>query len=236
MTHDDFAFEPAPGLPAPLPSGESLLWQGTPAWRALAVRAYHVRKVALYFLALVAWRVSVGLTHSDPPRDVLVSCALLVALGGIAVAVLTALAYFTSRSTIYSITTRRVLLRHGIAVPLTMNIPLRMVDAAALKQFSNGIGDIALTVPKNHRVGYLITWPHLRPGHITRPQPSFRTIPDAARAADILGRALAVEASSSNPLGVAAATRSADSWTPPLGADAKPGGPRSMSPRPAAVA
>ena len=53
MRHDDFEFEPVRGLPAMLPPGERLLWQGNPAWRSLAIRAYHVRKVALYFAVLV---------------------------------------------------------------------------------------------------------------------------------------------------------------------------------------
>ena len=32
MSHDDFAFEPRRGLPAVLPDGERLLWQGSPRW------------------------------------------------------------------------------------------------------------------------------------------------------------------------------------------------------------
>ena len=47
MSHDDFAVEAVPGLPAALPDGERLLGQGTPEWRALAVRALHVRKVGI---------------------------------------------------------------------------------------------------------------------------------------------------------------------------------------------
>jgi hypothetical protein len=31
---DDFAGEPIPGLPADLPEGEKLLWQGSPGWRS----------------------------------------------------------------------------------------------------------------------------------------------------------------------------------------------------------
>lgn len=194
MSHDDFDFEPMRGLPAPLPTGEQLLWQGAPRFKSLALRAYHVRKVIIYFLALVAWRVTVGLLYSQPSRDVWVSCALLVVMGSLAVGVLCLLAYLSSRTTVYTITSRRVLLRHGIAVPMTMNVPFKSIDGAALKVFANGTGDVALVVAKNQRVGYLITWPHLRPGHITRPQPSFRALSDADNAARILGQALARDA------------------------------------------
>jgi hypothetical protein len=94
---------------------------------------------------------------------------------------------------VYSITSRRVLLRHGIAVPLTMNVPYTLVDNAALKNFSDGTGDIALALSRRERVGYLITWPHVRPGRFARPEPSFRALSDAAAAARILGLALAAQ-------------------------------------------
>ena len=51
-------FEPERGLPEPLPPGETVLWQGSPDWLLLARRAFHVRKVAVYFGLLLAWRVA----------------------------------------------------------------------------------------------------------------------------------------------------------------------------------
>ena len=224
MSHDDFDFEPAPGLPAPLPKGEELLWQGTPDWKSLAIRAYHVRKVAFYFLALMGWRVAYGALAGNAARDVLVSCLLLLVFGALAVALLATLAYFTARSTVYSITSRRVLLRHGIAVPLTMNVPFKMIDSADLRVFAGGRGDLALAVPRSQRIGYLITWPHLRPGYITRPQPSLRSVPDAERAAKILGEALAADANQ---------TVTPISATPTRVPETRP---RSIGPSPAALA
>jgi hypothetical protein len=196
MSHDDFAFEPVRGLPAALPAGEQLLWQGAPSWRSLALRAYHVRKVGLYFLALIAWRVGVGISNGHEIAAIAVSCVFLLTLGIIAMGVLALLAYLSARATVYSITSRRVLLRHGVAVPMTMNIPFKLIESAALKLHPDGTGDIALSVAGDQRVGYLITWPHLRPGKITRPSPSFRSLADAVQAADILGAALAAEAGS----------------------------------------
>jgi len=224
MSNDDFDFEPTPGLPAPLPKGETLLWQGTPDWKSLAIRAYHVRKVAFYFLALIGWRVAYGAIAGNAARDVLVSCALLVVFGALAVALLATLAYFTARSTVYSITSRRVLLRHGIAVPLTMNVPFNMIDSADLRVFTAGRGDLALAVPRSQRIGYLITWPHLRPGYITRPQPSLRSVPDAERAAKILGEALAADANQAVTPMSATPTRVPETR------------PRSIGPSPAALA
>jgi hypothetical protein len=194
MSHDDFDFEPIRGLPAALPAGERLLWQGSPEWKSLAIRAYHVRKIAVYFLLLVLWRIGAGVGAGHAPLAIARSCLILAALGSVAIGVLALLAYCNARSTVYSITSRRVVLRHGIAVPLTMNVPHGLIDNAALKSFSNGTGDIALTLSRRERVGYLITWPHLRPGRFARPEPSFRALTDAAAAAHILGLSLAAQA------------------------------------------
>lgn len=194
MSHDDFDFEPVRGLPAVLPEGEHLLWQGTPRWQSLAVRAYHVRKVAAYFALLLVWRVATGLYHGHSTADMGISCLLLLTFGGIAIGVLSFLAYLNSRSAVYSITSRRVILRHGVAVPLTMTIPFRLVDSADLKTYGDGTGDIALGLPATERVGYLITWPHVRAGKITHVQPSFRSLPDSQKAAQVLSEALAADA------------------------------------------
>jgi hypothetical protein len=194
MSHDDFDFEPIRGLPAMLPAGEKLLWQGSPEWKSLAIRAYHVRKIGIYFLLLVLWRIGAGIGAGHAPSAIVSSCLILAGLGSIAIGVLALLAYCNARSTVYSITSRRVLLRHGIAVPLTMNVPHTLIDNAALKSFSNGTGDIALTLSRRERAGYLITWPHVRPRRFARPEPSFRALTDAADAAQILRLALTAQA------------------------------------------
>jgi hypothetical protein len=186
MSHDDFAVEPIRGIPCALPDGEQLLWQGVPKWRSLATRAYHVRKVALYFVILILWRAALGMDDGTKGSAVLLSCAFLALLGIIAIGVLCLLAYLAARSSVYSITNRRVLIRHGIAVPMTMNIPFNCIESAALKQYTDGTGEIAFATPRDERIGYLITWPHLRPGEFTRPQPSLRALVDAGHAADLL--------------------------------------------------
>jgi hypothetical protein len=220
MSHDDFDFEPIRGLPAALPAGEALLWQGSSNWTCLAVRAYHVRKVAVYFVALALCRVGFGIGNglgasAVSASAVLVSCAFILALGCVAIGVLSLLAYLNAASTVYSITSRRVVLRHGIAVPLTMNIPFALIESAALKMYSDGTGDIALGLLRTQRVGYLITWPHLRPGHFTHTQPSFRALLDAREAAAMLATALAVDVrTSAVPVGIEALSAARPAMSP----------------------
>ena len=47
-TFSEHDTEPVLGLPAPLPPGETLLWQGSPRWWSLALDAYRVRALAFY--------------------------------------------------------------------------------------------------------------------------------------------------------------------------------------------
>jgi hypothetical protein len=191
--HDDFAFEPQRGLPAALPAGEKLLWQGSPDWSSLAVHAYHVRKVALYFVLLVLWRVANGISAGHGAGSVALSCAWILSLGAIAVGVLSLLAYFSARMAVFSITSGRVLLRHGIAVPMTINVPFGLIVSAGMKR-NGATGDITMAIAREQRLGYVITWPYVRPGRITRPELDFRCVTDAERVADILGQALAAHA------------------------------------------
>ena len=55
-THEH-EWEAEPGLPEALPADEHILWQGRPDWAALAVHAFHVRKVALYFALMMVWQI-----------------------------------------------------------------------------------------------------------------------------------------------------------------------------------
>lgn len=194
MSHDDFEMEPIPGLPANLPQGERLLWQGVPNWKSFAIHAYHARKVAVYFVILVLWRAGAGMINGQGFEAIALACGFMALLGSAAVGVLSLLAYASARATIYSVTSRRVLIRHGVAVQMTLNIPFRFVQSAGLKTYSDGTGDLSLSIDRQERIGYLITWPHLRAWHLTRPQPSLRSLADAREAAALLSAALAAEA------------------------------------------
>jgi hypothetical protein len=184
-------YEPVPGLPAPLPEGETMLWQGAPEWRSLALRAMRVRAIAIYFVALAVW----GVFGAHPTfLDMLGSTARLLGLGMVALAVLGLFGWMVARTTLYTITTKRVIMRFGIALPMTLQISYKMIDAANVHVFSDGTGDVSVTLRPSQRVAFLVTWPHTRPWKFARTQPTFRCIPDAAAVAQILGRALAASA------------------------------------------
>lgn len=190
---------PARGLPEHLPAGEALLWQGAPSWRALARRAFHVRGLALYFGLLLAWVPASTLADGGTVAAAAAAAALPASLALGALGILAGIAWLTARTTVYTITSRRVILRIGIALPITVNLPFRAVEAAGLKLHRDGTGDIPLRLSDDGRMAYLHLWPHARPWRVARPEPMLRCIPDAAAAAEILARALAAASPAEAP-------------------------------------
>jgi hypothetical protein len=197
-------YEPSPGLPAPLPAGEVILWQGAPRWDAFARRGMRVRWVAAYFVAIAVWGIAGRLEHDTPLTEIALSTLRLGGLAVVAIALLVLFAWLVAKTTLYTITTRRVVIRFGIALPITIQISFRMIESADLHLWSDGAGDIALRLLPGQRIGYLVIWPHARPGRLTKAQPALRGIPDAAAVALVLGRALASSASQP-PKAIAAA-------------------------------
>ncbi|WP_428541757.1 photosynthetic complex putative assembly protein PuhB [Rhodopila sp.] len=187
-------YEPIPGLPGPLPEGETILWQGTPRWQAFARRAMRVRLVTGYFMLLAIWGIAGRLSSGTPPEQVLLSTLRLGGLAAVAIGLLVLFSWLVARTTMYTITTRRVVIRFGIAVPISIQIPFGMIASAGARSWSDGSGDIALTLLAGQRIGYAVLWPHARPWRTGRAEPALRGIADAAAVSLILGRALAASA------------------------------------------
>ncbi len=188
----EFDFEPIRGLPAPLPPGEELLWQGAPDWRSLACEAYHIRAVAAYFAGMLAWRTAGAIGAGTPPLAALESAAAVAPIAGLALGLLAFLAWLNSRTTVYTITNRRVVMRFGAALTKAINIPFGVIEGAAVNARADGGGDLALRLRVPNRIAFLHLWPHARPWRIGQPEPSFRAIPNVAAAAAILTDAIAV--------------------------------------------
>jgi hypothetical protein len=188
-------FEPIPGLPAPLPANEAILWQGAPDWQTLARRAMRVRLVTAWFALLIVWGTAAGVADGTPLAEVTLSAARLAGLAMVALALLGLFAWLVARTTLYTVTSRRVVMRFGVALPITIQIPFAKIQGASLCGWLDGTGDIALSLLPGERIAYLVMCPHSRPWTFGRAQPSFRSISDAAAVAQILGRALAASAS-----------------------------------------
>lgn len=214
MSSHEHEHEPVPGLPAELPPGERMLWQGAPSWRALARRSLHVRKVGAYFAFLAAWHVVEVINAGTGLTEAVRGAAWLVVLGAAAIGVLSLLAWALARSTIYTITTARLVLRFGVALPMSVNLPLRLVEAADLRRHADGTADLPLTLVPGQRMGYLLTWPHVQPWHYFRVRPMLRGLADGDVAAKALMTALGAPNSVPAAAAVTRPTRESSSLSP----------------------
>lgn len=187
---DEYEFEPIPGLPAHLPEGETILWQGSPVAGLVARRALHVGLVAVYFAALLVWRVLTGTAEGHTPAEIAVDSIPLLLTATAGIGLIGLLAYLIARTTIYTITNRRVVMRFGVALPMTVNVPFASIQTADIRELGGGAGDISLAVDKLGRLGFAHLWPHTRAWHVRKPHPTLRGLKDVASVATILSRAL----------------------------------------------
>lgn len=195
-THEhEHEFEPQRGLPERLPAGERVLWQGAPDWRVLARECFHVRKLAVYFAVLATWRVVTVVQSGSNVRDTAIAAVVALGLGAVALGLVTLMAWMSARTALYTITNRRVVMRIGIVLSVTFNLPLKKVESAGLQPLPDGHGDISLALDAATRIAYPHLWPHARPWQVARTQPSLRCVADAATVAQILTDAWRIERS-----------------------------------------
>ncbi len=188
MSHDDFNFEPVRGLPEQLPEDEHILWQGSPDAGMLAREAYKIRWVAAYFALLALWRVGVSSTEF-PLGIALMHAVPFVVSGLLACGVLYLLAYIQARSAVYTLTNKRVAMRIGAALTMTLNLPYTWIGTASLDLRKSGHGTLAFELIGEARLSFMMSWPHVRPWRMARTQPALRCIKDAQAVAEIFAEA-----------------------------------------------
>ena len=188
MSHDDFATEPVNGLPERPPQGEHILWQGRPNTWALAKEALSLPWVAGYFLVLALWRF-IAVSDLVPFGQAFGSAMPFLILGGITLTLLWLIALVQARATVYTVTNRRVAMRIGAALTVTLNLPYTQIGSADLARRKDGTGTISFTTLGETRLSYLVCWPHVRPWKMNPTRPALRCIPDAETVARLIGEA-----------------------------------------------
>lgn len=186
--------EPVPGLPGHLPEGEEILWQGRPAARLVAKHVLKNRWIAGYFLVLAVWAVLSGIYDGRPAAGIAFSVAVLTALAAILIGMLELFAWAVHKTTLYTVTTRRVVLRFGVAFSMTLNLPFKQLNALALGSLGGSAGNIAIQLLPGHRLSWLVQWPHVRGWRFANVEPSLICLNDAKEAADILALAISQHA------------------------------------------
>jgi hypothetical protein len=188
MSHDDFATEPVPGLPELPPEGERILWQGRPNWWRLSWESLSLPWVAGYFVFLALWRFTAVVDLMPLGQAIGASVPFLI-LGGLVVAALLLVGWVQAVTTLYTVTNRRVAMRIGAALTVTLNLPYTQVANASLALRKGGTGTIAIEPGADMPLGYVMCWPHVRPWYMRPTQPALRCIPEAEKVARLISEA-----------------------------------------------
>jgi Bacterial PH domain len=182
-------FEAAHGLPEALPEGERVLWQGAPVVGELARRAFHLHKLALYFALLIGTRIAAVIADGGGVAQAMHDALLLGLLAAAGLAIVYALAWLSACTTVYTITNRRVVMRIGIVLSVTFNLPLSRIATAGLHRYPAGTGDIPMQLENDERIAWLQIWPHVRPWRVKRTEPMLRCIADVSAVSKVLAQA-----------------------------------------------
>jgi Bacterial PH domain len=182
-------FEAQYGLPEALPEGERILWQGAPDWKVLARRVFHTRKVAVYFALMLTWRFFSVMADTQSLAEAFGSLKWLAAFFALGLGLLLLLGWWSAHSTAYTLTNKRVVMRIGIVLTVTYNLPLSRVERADLHDAGGGCQDIALTLERGTSIAWLHLWPHVRPWRLAQTQPMLRALPGASAVSTLLATA-----------------------------------------------
>ena len=172
-------FEPQHGLPELLPKDEHILWQDSPQFGAMARRVFHIRKVAFYFAVLLLAHVANLWWSGSSSAQILISLRWLLPLAMLGLGTVAMLAWLTAKTTVYTLTNKRVVLRVGIVLTVAFNLPLKTLASAGLLLHPDGHGDITLAIAGNQRIAWFQLWPSVRPWRFSQPEPTLRAVANA---------------------------------------------------------
>jgi len=187
---DEFEIEPVRGLPETPPGDEKILWQGAPDGAAVAWRSLHGRLAAGYFGVLGLAVVASNLIEGSTTATAVSAAVPFAVLTAATLALLRLIGRLVERTTVYTITNRRLAMRIGVALPITLNIPFTKIASADVRLLADGKGDISLRPSEAMKLTYFHLWPHVRGARLSHPEPTLLCVPDAQGVASLLVEAI----------------------------------------------
>jgi len=189
----EYELEAQYGLPEKLPDGEYVIWQGSPnVWR-MAKDAFYIRPIIAYFVFLVLFRIFDGISLEHATLAIVISTIWMLALSVVCIGLVYCLAYFTAITAVYTMTNRRIVMRIGIALTLSFNLPYKEIISADFQEKKDGFGNIPLRISPTTKIAYFHLWPHARPFCFNNPEPMLRNIANVKEVATLLTNAWASE-------------------------------------------
>ena len=152
-------------------------------------------------MLLLSIHIGYGLYQGGNVVDMLLGSSWMLGLGLAAMGILAILARAYAKSTVYTLTDKRLVMRFGVAMPMMVNLPLAIVGSADMRRYSDGSGDIMLTLSQKKRLSYMMLWPNIRPWQFKPVVPAMRCLSNV----DAVAEVLAVAAAKSEPVARAAA-------------------------------
>jgi Bacterial PH domain len=196
-------FEPVPGLPAHLPEGEHIIWQGRPTRAIVLRRLLRARWIATYFGLAALWALMVGINDGVPTGALLLQLGYVGVLALVVFVLLGLFAHAVSRTSLYTITNRRVVMRVGIALSAIFNLPFTQVEGADFRERADGTGDIALSLKPGHSLSSAVFWPHQRGAIWRKLTPQLICLPDVRLVAERLALQLQAHSARNVVAGIA---------------------------------
>ena len=184
MGMTEYEDEPVEGLPDFLPEGETMVWQGRPTVAAMARRVFFIPHLALYFGLLIAGHTVYRLMEGVSAAQVM---GTFVWQAGLAATVLVLLAWLArsyAASVMYTLTSERLVIRSGVALPMMVNIPIEQITAADMRLYRDGTGDIVLTPVADRKLHWILLWPNVSAWYSRPIRPLLRGLAEPQRAAD----------------------------------------------------
>ena len=190
----EFAWEPVRGLPGHLPEGEHVLWQGAPDWRRLALTTLWVKPILIWFGLLVSVRMVMQFGDGASVTALVGTVAWAGLCAAASAGLFVWYARGVQKTTVYTITNRRIVMRIGVAIDKTVNLPFSKIVAAGHHLNRDGTGEIALTLADDARIGFLVLWPHVRSAGKGRVEAVLKAIPQASSVSALLADAWLADA------------------------------------------
>ncbi len=173
-----------------LAPGELVVWRGRPTLGGIARDIFHLRAGCAYVAALLALDAYQAWAKHIPTLTALHNSVPLFLALAVAFGLFAALAYLTARTTRYVITSRRVIMHYGMALPVTLSLPYPQIVGASIEVDGDHSGKIALRLRADNHMPYLKLYPFARAWTLARPEPMLRAVPQVAVVAGLLTRAL----------------------------------------------
>ena len=184
MGMTEYEDEPVEGLPDYLPEGETMVWQGRPTVAAMARRVFFIPHLALYFGLLIAGHTVYRLMEGVSAAQVMGTFVWQAGLAATVLVLLALLARSYAASVMYTLTSERLVIRSGVALPMMVNIPIEQITAADMRVYRDGTGDIVLTPVADRKLHWVLLWPNVSVWYSRPIRPLLRGLAEPHRAAD----------------------------------------------------